>query len=134
MNGPQLSFAATWREPNTRLFRDSLLGNMPTRLEAFPDAILETRRHFLKPSGLGTGTFAPQHSCTFGEHASVFTQGSDLPWNLQALFCFQSTTELFLQRSKKVEMLPARAGSKHAFPHGLKHPGLRRAEAQAPVK
>jgi hypothetical protein len=83
---------------------------------------------------LGTGTFAPQNSCTFGEHASVFTQGSDLPWNLQALFCFQSTTELFLQRSKKVEMLAARAQAKHAFPHGLKHPGLRRAQAQAPVK
>jgi hypothetical protein len=32
-------------EPNTRLFRDSILGNMPTRVEAFPDAILEMRRH-----------------------------------------------------------------------------------------
>src|SRR5712691_12519865 len=26
-----------------------------------------------------------------GEHGSVFTQGTDLPWNPQALFCYQGT-------------------------------------------
>ena len=38
-NGPQRVFGIL-ESRNTHLFRGSILGNVPTRLEAFPDAIL----------------------------------------------------------------------------------------------
>jgi hypothetical protein len=37
-------------------------------------------------------------------YGTVFTQGTDLPWNPQAVFSFERTRELFYDKEEKVEM------------------------------
>ena len=37
-------------------------------------------------------------------YGTVFTQGTDLPWNLQAVCCFQGTTSIFSEKREKVEI------------------------------
>ena len=46
-NGPQLAPGVLGKS-NTRLLRGSILGNVPTRVEAFPTLLLSAQ-HFLKP-------------------------------------------------------------------------------------
>ena len=63
MNGPQLAVGVLG-ETNTRVFRRCSSGNVPQRRRLFLVAIFASMRHFLKPYGLDTGTFAHQNSCT----------------------------------------------------------------------
>jgi hypothetical protein len=64
-----------------------------------------------------------QHSST-DQHRSAFTRGTDVPRNCLTLFCFQCTVSLFLHRSQKVEMLPARVETKREtfLPAGVRNP------------
>jgi hypothetical protein len=137
-NGPQLNLwlAATGRntKDHPRLFRGSILGNMPTRVEAFPGAIRWRRDTRLKALWIGYRNLRTSKIALQIKHRSAFTRGTDVPRNCLTLFCFQCTVSLFSQRSKKVERLPARAGSTIAFPHGLKHPGLRPAKSPSPCQ
>jgi hypothetical protein len=59
---------------NTRIFRYSLLGNVPTRAEAFPWRYSCTLLHFLKPYNRWCRAFVAAHSLVHLEqHGRVFT-------------------------------------------------------------
>jgi hypothetical protein len=74
-NGPQLvvGILESRTKDHPHVFRRLALGNIPTRVEAFPALFLKDT-HFLKPSGLDTGTFEYQNSWHIGKRGNVFTQ------------------------------------------------------------
>jgi hypothetical protein len=80
-------------------------------------AFRETQ-HFLKPYIRWCRAFV-----AILKHGSVLTQGTDLPWNLQALFCFQGTPEVFSHKEEKAEMQWLKP-KKPASPLGLEAPWL----------
>jgi hypothetical protein len=64
MNGPHLAVGSleSQTKDHPRLFRDFFLGNVPTRLEAFPALFFCKRQHAPQSRGLATRAFAPQIS------------------------------------------------------------------------
>ena len=66
-------------------------------------------------------------------HGTVFTQGTDVPWNLQAVCCFQGTTDLFSHKEQKVAMYETRGLKPGTLPTGVETPWLARAKASVRV-
>jgi hypothetical protein len=125
-NGPQLAVGSL-ESKNTRLFRDLFLGNVPTRLEAFPALFLND---VTLPKAVDWLP-VPSHveiADTLG-NAVTFLRLA-LRQATHTLFSSQGTANVFFSSGTQVEMLRARAQATITLPHGLKHRGLRWAKAQ----
>ena len=98
-HGPQLAVGIL--EPwYTRLFRGSIRGNTPTRVEAFPGAIVSYTTLPKPVEWLPVASLC-QIADTVG-NAVTFLH-STLRAATHTLFSWQGTTHLFLQRCQKVE-------------------------------
>jgi hypothetical protein len=125
-NGPQL-VVGILESRNTRLFRGSRLGNVPTRLEAFPalffwSTTLPKAVEWLPVPSLCKKADTVANAVTFLHIA--------LRDATRTLFSSQSTPLLFFLSEQHVEMLPARVEANITLPHGLKSCGLRWALAR----
>jgi hypothetical protein len=127
-NGPQLTIGS-WEETLKTIpvsFETHPVGTCPHGRRLSLSAILVERLHAPQsPVDWIPEPVSHQHSST-DQHRSAFTRGTDVPRNCLTLFCFQCTVSLFLHRSQKVEMLPARVETKREIflPAGVRNPRL----------
>jgi hypothetical protein len=100
MNGPQLAVGILGKS-NTRLIRGLFLGNIPTRLEAFPTLF------FCRTTLPKAVDWVPVPSLRKIAH-TVMNAVAFLPQVLclgtRTLFSFQGTTDIFSPRRRKVEI------------------------------
>jgi hypothetical protein len=124
-NGPQL-VVGTMESSNTHSFRCLALGNLPTRVEAFPALFC---RDVTLPQAVDClPAFARRNSSYIGEHGSVFTTSPALanPYTIQFS---RYSQDILTEEQKSGKTRDARAKARNASPLPLKRRGLRRAEA-----
>ena len=125
-NGPQLAVGILGSR-NTRLFRGSIPGNVPTGVEAFPGAIFWCTT---LPKAVDWLPVPSLHKIADTLVNTVVFLPVALRYGTRTLFSFQGTTDRFSQRSKKVEMHEMQGLKPGTLTTGSKDPWLARAEAQ----